>query len=250
MFALGSLAAFAASAGQIYRSGTVLLLLSALLALAASGSSPTTILFVLAPPLWSLIALAIHRSARKLGISLILTAWPLAVKAIMGRNSFHYANAEGWTDFSVSNLFANIGNAFKVFIDPALSGDWLILKAYLLLAILLVAAAGLAFAYRNSTGEPDATDAYDFGWLIFLMACALVGGGIVLGPSLVVTHFLQRYPWPAYLFGALFLALPLVCLAGRASLSTGVSVTALLAAMVLNGMTTIERRDADYLPYL
>ncbi|MBU1288232.1 MAG: hypothetical protein KJ871_10945 [Alphaproteobacteria bacterium] len=250
VFALGALAVFMRSGSKNGAARPVLVFVSALLALLSSVSSPTTLLVILAPPLWVLIAFLFHRSVRNLGIGLALTIWPAALRAIAGNTSFHYAKAAGWTELTPGNFVQNIGNALAaVFLAP-LSGGGLAAGLYLGLFAMLASILVLGLVRLKRTLADETTAHAPADALFILLACALLTAILVLGPSLVVTAYYPRYAWPAYLFGALLLAAPLVWLSSRSGLSRWFTLAIMTCLIVLNTVTATQRRDSEFLPYL
>ena len=250
VFALGSLAVFPRSGSKTGATRSAFVFVSALLALLSSVSSPTALVVVLAPPLWVLTAFLFHRAPRNLGMDLALTIWPTALRAIAGNNSFHYAKVEGWTELSTVNFMQNIINALEAVVVAPLSGGWVATGLYIGLFALLIGAIVIEFVRVKRGGSAETTGDVTPRDLFILLACALLAAILVLGPSLVVTTYLPRYAWPAYLFGAFLLAAPLVWLSSRSGLSRRLTLTILTCLILLNIVTTPQRRDFEFLRFL
>ncbi|WP_340691623.1 hypothetical protein [Hyphomonas sp.] len=250
VFALGSLVVFIRSVSSRGSASTRLIFASTLLALLASVSSPTTLLMLFAPPLWVIIVFLFQRNLRNLILGLVLTIWPVILRAIAGNNSFHYAKAEGWTELTLDNFVQNIGNALTATFVAPLSGALLVAGLYIGLFALLAAFLIFGLMRLKRAGSIKLMENVTPNNLLILMACALLAAILVLGPSLVVTAYHPRYAWPAYLFGGILLAAPLVWLSRHSGKSRRLVVAMLVCFIALNTISSMQRRDTEFLPYL
>ncbi len=246
VFALSALVLFLESKIDLNELKPIRLAGVAFLALLASFCSPTTIIFVLAPPIWVLLSCTLRRSFQFIVPAALLTTWPLLVRAFAGDNSFHYAETDGWTDASIANIFRNIGSAFEVaIIDPIFRTLPTTILYLILVAALIVVL--LVLKIKRTNGTEITTDSNtESPRIVATASYCLISGALVLGPSLIVTAYLTRYAWPAFLFGALIVA---IVISFSIPKQRHASLIAIIVFSMLTGLNFWSGRDARSTEY-
>jgi len=151
----------------------------------------------------------------RIGLGLILIAILPAALQIGNLNNFHYANAPGYVSYSLNTMVSNLRIALETIVVYPFRGRPAFAALYIILLLAVAAIFGFALTRPRKTSARSAELRARLRIAASMGAVLIVSAALLFGPPSIVTSFVSRYALPAYMSGALLIAIFLsIALAG------------------------------------